>query len=495
MALVYLDDLDPSEEELDSVEKDARDADRLTQISNCAPIRKRAAPIIRASPRKKSAPDFTRGRPSGTLIKGPKCAPIRKRAAPRKKSQGMPWGTLIERGLPIYLLFEFASGYALFHACDVDEVESNFESAEKYINRFDEVFKLKAFHPFESAADALCQMNAIHDSTVTEQLKSFLVRNLPKPIIGKPNYSIAVSDPWLGSKIVRATRMPIQSGRILFNVMRGLRMNIYKFIKNLKPGDLEKAQLNLARSYSRQRCSSAYKENPTSASSSAFHELVVPHRFEGVFIAMGKEENAICTKNLVPGEAPFGEELISVQNDDGTEVEYRVWNPFRSKLAAAIMSGVNNIWVKPGSRVLYVGDVCGTTLSHLSDIVGPDGLVYAVGLSDAVVNMAEKRPNVVTIFENYSVPLKYRMVVGMVDVIVADTAYPQEVINIATNAAHFLRAGGHYMISTQANQGETMFGYLNKRQQREFKPIELVMLKPIESGHAMAVGGFRILEA
>ncbi|KAL6536198.1 hypothetical protein OROGR_012770 [Orobanche gracilis] len=65
------------------------------------------------------------------------------------------------------------------------------------------------------------------------------------------------------------------------------------------------------------------------------------------------------------------------------------------------------------------------------------------------------------------------------------------------NAAHFLRAGGHYMISTQANQaqGETMFGYLNKRQQREYKPIELVMLKkPIESNHAMAVGGFRILD-
>ncbi|KAL6536200.1 hypothetical protein OROGR_012772 [Orobanche gracilis] len=434
MALVYLDDLDLNEEELDSLEKDARDADRLTQIPNCAPIRKRAAPIIRASPRKKSAPDFTRGRPLGTLIKGPKCAPIRKRAAPiiraapRKKSQGMLWGTLIERGLPIYLLFEFASGYALFHACDVDEVESDFESAEKYINRFDEVFKLKAFHPFESAADALCQMNAIHDSIVTEQLKSFLVRNLPKPIIGKPNYSIAVSDPLLGSKIVRATRMPIQSGRILFNVMRGLRMNIYKFINNLKPGDLEKTQLDLARSYSRQMCSSTYKKNPTSASSSACHELVVvPHRFEGVFIAMGKEKNAICTKNLVPGEAPFGEELISVQNEDGTEVEYRVWNPFRSKLAAAIMSGVNNIWVKPGSRVLYVGEVCGTTVSHLSDIVGTDGLVYAVGLSDAVLNMAEKRPNVVTIFENYSVPLKYRMVVGMVDVIVADTAYPQEV--------------------------------------------------------------------
>ncbi|BAH92968.1 Os05g0176000, partial [Oryza sativa Japonica Group] len=34
-----------------------------------------------------------------------------------------------------------------------------------------------------------------------------------------------------------------------------------------------------------------------------------------------------------------------VQNEDGTKVEYRVWNPFRSKLAAAVLGGVDNIWI------------------------------------------------------------------------------------------------------------------------------------------------------
>ncbi|CAN1173117.1 rRNA 2'-O-methyltransferase fibrillarin 2 [Linum perenne] len=99
--------------------------------------------------------------------------------------------------------------------------------------------------------------------------------------------------------------------------------------------------------------------------------VVVPHKFEGVFIAKGKNNDAICTKNLVPGEAVYGEELISVKNKDGIETEYRIWNPIRSKLAAAIQCGVENIWVKPGSRVLYMGDICGTTVSHLSDLVGP----------------------------------------------------------------------------------------------------------------------------
>ena len=52
-------------------------------------------------------------------------------------------------------------------------------------------------------------------------------------------------------------------------------------------------------------------------------------------------------------------------------MEYRVWNPFRSKLAAAILGGVDKIHIKPGAKVLYLGAASGTTVSHVSDIVGP----------------------------------------------------------------------------------------------------------------------------
>ena len=60
-----------------------------------------------------------------------------------------------------------------------------------------------------------------------------------------------------------------------------------------------------------------------------------------------------------------------LQVDDGNKVEYRVWNPFRSKLAAAILGGIDKIHMKPGSKVLYLGAASGTTVSHVSDIVGP----------------------------------------------------------------------------------------------------------------------------
>ncbi|XP_013619436.1 PREDICTED: mediator of RNA polymerase II transcription subunit 36a-like isoform X2 [Brassica oleracea var. oleracea] len=157
--------------------------------------------------------------------------------------------------------------------------------------------------------------------------------------------------------------------------------------------------------------------------------IVTPHRHEGVFTGKGKDE-VILTKNLVPGESVYNEKRISVQNEDGTKVEYRVWNPFCSKLAAAIFGGLDDIWIKPGAKVLYLGAASGTSVSHVSDIVGPEGCVYAVEFSPRsgrdLVNMAKKRRNVVPIIEDARHPAKYRMLVSMVDVIFADVAQPYQ---------------------------------------------------------------------
>ena len=57
------------------------------------------------------------------------------------------------------------------------------------------------------------------------------------------------------------------------------------------------------------------------------------------------------TKNMVVGESVYGEKRIAVE-EDATKLEYRVWNPFRSKLAAAVLGGVDNIHMPPGSKVM-----------------------------------------------------------------------------------------------------------------------------------------------
>ncbi|KAL8049626.1 hypothetical protein ABFX02_06G031700 [Erythranthe guttata] len=173
--------------------------------------------------------------------------------------------------------------------------------------------------------------------------------------------------------------------------------------------------------------------------------VVEPHRHAGVFIAKGKDD-ALCTKNMVPGETVYNEKRVSVQNEDGTKTEYIVWNPFRSKLAAAILSGVETIWIKPGSSVLYLGAASGTSVSHVSDIVGPSGVVYAVEFSHRsgrdLVNLAKKRTNIIPIIEDARYPGKYRMLVGMVDVIFSDVAQPDQVCFLlySTNCLDFLLA-------------------------------------------------------
>ncbi|KAG5375158.1 hypothetical protein IGI04_039754 [Brassica rapa subsp. trilocularis] len=132
--------------------------------------------------------------------------------------------------------------------------------------------------------------------------------------------------------------------------------------------------------------------------------IVTPHRHAGVFMIAKGRDCTILTKNLVPGKALYNEERLSVQNEDGTEVEYRVWDPFRSDLAAA---------VKPGAKVLYLGAASGTIVSH-------EGCVYAIEISEKsgreLVNMAKTRPNVIPVIEDARNPAKYKMLVSMVDV-------------------------------------------------------------------------------
>lgn len=168
--------------------------------------------------------------------------------------------------------------------------------------------------------------------------------------------------------------------------------------------------------------------------------IIEPHRHTGIFIARGKED-ALVTLNLVPGSEVYGEKRISVETD-GDKKEYRVWNPFRSKLAAAVLGGVDKIHMPPGSKVLYLGAASGTTVSHVSDVVGPEGLVYAVEFSHRsgrdLLNVAKKRTNIIPIIEDARHPHKYRMLVGLVDTIFADVAQPDQARIVALNAHNFL---------------------------------------------------------
>ncbi|KAK9113486.1 hypothetical protein Syun_020283 [Stephania yunnanensis] len=171
--------------------------------------------------------------------------------------------------MALYLLYESSSGYALFNAHGLDEIGQDTEAVRSSItdlNRFGKVVKLAAFNPFASALDALNQCNAVSEvefgldllsfdcfvGLMTEELRSFLELNLPKVKEGKKaKFSLGVAEPKIGSHIYETTKIPCQSNEFVLELIRGVRLHFDRFIKDLKPSDLEKAQLGLAHSYSR----------------------------------------------------------------------------------------------------------------------------------------------------------------------------------------------------------------------------------------------------
>jgi len=234
--------------------------------------------------------------------------------------------------------------------------------------------------------------------------------------------------------------------------------------------------------------------------------IVLPHeRFPGIFLVKGKED-ALATKNIVPGDSVYGEKRVSVPAVEGVEggetIEYRVWNPFRSKLGAAVVAGTENIHIAPGSKVLYLGAASGTTVSHVSDIVGPEGIVYAVEFSHRsgrdLLGVAKKRPNVVPIVEDARMPQKYSMIVGIVDVIFSDVAQPDQARIVALNAHKFLKNGGFCVISIKAAcvdstaPCEAVFaGEVEKLRAEHFTPREQCTLEPYERDHAVVVAEYK----
>eukprot|EP01068_Selenidium_serpulae_P008655 Selendium_serpulae@DN5038_c0_g1_i1.p1 len=211
----------------------------------------------------------------------------------------------------------------------------------------------------------------------------------------------------------------------------------------------------------------------------------------------------MVTKNMAPGESVYGEKRLEVTDDHSDEkVEYRAWNPFRSKLGAAIAGGVDNMPVIPGAKVLYLGAANGTTVSHVSDVVGPEGVVYAVEFSHRsgrdLTNMAKSRTNIVPIVEDARMPLRYRMLMSMVDVVFADVAQPDQARIVAMNCHHFLKDNGWYIISIKANcvdstaAPEAVFAAeIEKLKQEQCKPREKLTLEPYHRDHAVVIGQYR----
>jgi fibrillarin-like pre-rRNA processing protein len=173
--------------------------------------------------------------------------------------------------------------------------------------------------------------------------------------------------------------------------------------------------------------------------------------FKGVYEVEDEEETRLATLSIAPGTVVYGEKTIRVG-----EAEYRVWNPYRSKIAAALLKGLRSFFIKPGWRILYLGAASGTTVSHVSDIVGPTGLVYAVEVAhrpfrEFLDKVAAKRSNVVPILADARQVFEYAWLLQVVDTVYCDVAQPDEVDIAVRNADLFLREKGFLVVALKAS--------------------------------------------
>lgn len=199
------------------------------------------------------------------------------------------------------------------------------------------------------------------------------------------------------------------------------------------------------------------------------------------------KDGNIATKNLNPGISVYGEELIK------EDYEYRLWNPRRSKLAAALLNGLETLDIKDNSKVLYLGASTGTTVSHISDIL-INGRVYAVEFSPTtakkLVQLSTQRPNIAPILGDATKPKKYLNLVEKVDLVYCDVAQPTQTELFMKNMNLFTDddALGLLMIKARSidvvQKPKKIFKQEEKKlKEKGFKINEKIKLEPYEKDH------------
>ena len=156
----------------------------------------------------------------------------------------------------------------------------------------------------------------------------------------------------------------------------------------------------------------------------------------------------LLTVNGAPGKTVYGERLIAV---DG--VEYRSWDPSRSKLAAAILLGAKDFGLDENTKVLYLGAASGTTASHVSDIVA-GGVVHCVEVSERsfrdLVPVCEARRNMIPHLADANMPEGYAHIIEGVELVYQDIAQRNQVDIFVRNMAAFEAEHGVLMLKSRS---------------------------------------------
>ncbi len=199
----------------------------------------------------------------------------------------------------------------------------------------------------------------------------------------------------------------------------------------------------------------------------------------------------LVTKALVPGI--HGEKTIKILDE-----EYRIWDPYHSKLASLILKGAE-IPLNEDSTVLYLGAANGTTVSYVSDIVSK-GTVFAVEFSPRamhdLIRASADRMNLIPILADARHPGSYKNMIAKTDIIYQDVAQREQAQIAIWNADLFLRKGGFLILIIKSRSidsaGNTrrVIDEEIKKLGDIFKIIDTINLEPFHSDHLAVIAKY-----
>lgn len=206
-------------------------------------------------------------------------------------------------------------------------------------------------------------------------------------------------------------------------------------------------------------------------------------KFNGVYMARGR----LATVNSARGFRVYNEKLF---REGGKE--YRMWDPFRSKLAAAILNGLRRLPIQKSSDVLYLGASGGTTASHVADMT--EGMVYCVEFSKRMMHellpVCEAKKNMIPILGDAMRPQTYMNSIGSVDFIYQDVAQRDQAGILIKNIKTFSPSDAMITIKARsidsAVNPEKIFKDEVGKLKAQYNVTEVINLSPYIKDHVLA---------
>lgn len=211
-----------------------------------------------------------------------------------------------------------------------------------------------------------------------------------------------------------------------------------------------------------------------------------------IFEVYEDKRRRLYTINLAPGKKVYGERLVKENN-----MEYREWNAHKSKLAAVILKKAPNIFIRKDEVVLYLGCSTGTTCSHVSDIVGKNGFVFALDFAPRVMReivfVSENRKNMAVILADANKPKSYSDKVSQVDVVYQDIAQKNQLDIFLKNVSVFLKKEGCALLAVKARsidiakKPRQIFNDIKEKLEKELTIIDYRTLEPFQKDHCFFI--------